>query len=130
MLNISRKRRLADASLPSVPDIELPLDSPEQIELSLELDGALERRAQRRKVEREVEAAAIANDRDRFHLLSEKIYLGAGLLILLLVAIGAVLLWLSGEERAALFVVASSSGLGAANLFLRQRRLRRDGERD
>jgi hypothetical protein len=130
LLNIARKRRPADAGPTRVSKIELPLDSPEQIALSVELDGALERRTRRRKAETELEAAEIANDRERFRLLSEKIFLGAGLLLFLFVAVAIVLLALSGAEKAALLSVVTTGGLGATNFFFRQRKLRQDGERD
>lgn len=98
----------------------MPLETPEQIEFSMLFDNALERRAERRKVETEVEAAEVAVARARFHLLCEKIFLGLGLLLLLLVTVGAVLLWLSGEEKAALFLIGSGGGLGGAGVLMRR----------
>jgi hypothetical protein len=84
----------------------LPLDTPEQIEHSVAVDGALERRAER-------EMKEVALRQATFRLLAEKIVFALGVVALLI----ACVLWILGG---CLFLVSGvgTSGAGAALLAL------------
>jgi hypothetical protein len=99
---------------------ELPLHTPEQIKRSEDVDGARERRAQRRIVENEAEAGEIGNERLRFHLDRERIYLTIGLILLAVLLASALGLWIYGEKSGALYLLGGSGGLGGVGAIVRR----------
>jgi hypothetical protein len=103
---------------------DLPLDTPEQIRHSLEVDAARESRASVRKTEGEASAIEIANKRASFALTKERTYLAVGLLLLSVFLICAVCLWAYGEKTSAVYLLGAGSGaggVGGARAVFRQR---------
>jgi hypothetical protein len=98
----------------------LPLDTPEQIKRSEDVDGARERRAQRRIVENEAEAGEIENRRSSFRLTRERIHLAVGLFLLALLLAAGVGLWIHGEASDALHLLGATGGLGGAGAMVRR----------
>jgi hypothetical protein len=103
---------------PREPD--QPLDTPEQIERSEEVDRARERRARRRIVENEADAGEIENRRSRFRLTRERIHLVVGLFLLAVLLAGGVALWIHGERGGALHLLGGAGGLGGAGAMVRR----------
>jgi hypothetical protein len=88
---------------------DLPLDTPEQIKHSEDVDGALERRT-----ERETKEVALRDA--SFQLQAKKILFVAGLAMF----IAAWLLWAGGENPVPAFAVGSSGLSGMALSIKRQ----------
>jgi hypothetical protein len=73
--------------------------------------------AKREQEQNVAERGRIFNERARFELAREKLYLGLGLLLVALLMSAAIVLWASGQEDSALYLLGSS-GIGGVALYL------------
>lgn len=91
---------------------DLPLDTPEQVRHSHEVDSAREHRATARRMEGEAEAVEIANDDARFVLTRKKVHMTMGLIVFVLLLTCAGYLWVRGNSAAALGLLGGAGGIG------------------
>jgi hypothetical protein len=91
--------------------LDLPLDTPEQMEHSMAVDAALERRTDR-------EMKEVALERAAFNLLAEKIVFALGVIAFVV----ACVLWIGG---AGLIVVSGFGGSGAGAVLMAVSKLTR-----
>ncbi len=77
--------------------------------------------AKREQEENAAEKGRIENERERFELIRDKLYLVIGLALIGFLLIAAAALWLSGQESSALYLVGST-GIGGVIIYLLRRR--------
>jgi hypothetical protein len=96
-----------------------PLETPEQVQRSMESDLALNIRAQRRQEESAAASRQVAADRDHFELTRDKIIFGFQLVGAVATLIVALILVIVNPDlvRAAL----AGAGLGGLGVLLRRR---------
>jgi hypothetical protein len=104
----------------SKPWSDLPLDTPEQVSRSREVDAAREHHATARRMEGEAIAVELENDHARFDLTKKKIYLTVGLFLLAVVLVCGASLWVYGEKTGALYLVGTASSAGGVGAIVRQ----------
>ncbi|HEY6730665.1 MAG TPA: hypothetical protein VI039_06530 [Solirubrobacterales bacterium] len=104
-------------AVPQLQESPVDLSTPEKVQRFIEANVALSVEAKRKQEENAAEAGRIANDRGRFELKRDKLYLVLGLALIGLLLIVAAVLWFIGSETAALYLLGSG-GLGSVVAFL------------
>lgn len=109
------------------PDKEPDLSTEERVRRALLRNLVLTADAKREQEENAAEKGRIENERERFELVKDKLYLALGLVLIGILLAAAAALWLSGQERSALYFVGSS-GIGGVIIYLFSRRRDESGD--
>lgn len=83
---------------------------------------ALTAEAKLEQEQNQAEKGRISNERERFELAREKLYLRLALLLVALLLFVAIALWAAGEDSSALYLLGSSGISGIALYLIRRQR--------